>query len=200
MIKSDSYIIEKLKHHKALLEGHFILTSGRRSAQYVQFARIHEYPDAMKEFGDMLAEKIKLKCEELNLKIDCIASPAIGAIVPGYQLASSLGVERYIFCERNQNGEFEFRRNFEIISGQSYLIVEDVITTGKSFLELAKLIEDRGGRVVMVSSFIDRTNGKTFDYPFVSLISLEIPSYDVNELPDHLTNIPPVKPGSRVIV
>ena len=80
-----------------------------------------------------------------------------------------------------------------------YLIIEDVITTGGSFLEVAKLIEARGGKVVMVSSFIDRTNGKTFDYPFISLISLEIPSYDSNELPEFLKNISPVKPGSRLI-
>ena len=199
MIKPDAYIIEKLKEYKALLEGHFILSSGRRSAQYVQFARIHEYPKAMKEFGDMLAEKISAQCEALNLKIDCVASPAIGAIVPGYQLAFSLGVERYVFCERNKEGQFEFRRNFEIIAGQNYLIVEDVITTGGSFSEVAKLIEARGGKVVMVSSFIDRTNGKTFDYPFVPLISLEIPSYNENELPEFLKNIPSVKPGSRLI-
>lgn len=191
----DNLIISQLKKYGALLEGDFILSSGKRSREYCQFARIHEYPEAMIEFAEILAKKI---CEEFpNLKIDCIASPAMGGIIPGYQLAISLGIKRYIFCEKNKDDIFEFRRNFQIVPGENYLIVEDVITTGGSFEKVANLIEAEGGKVVLITSFVDRTLGKTFKYPFLPMISLNIPTYNPSDLPEDLKQIPPVKPGSN---
>jgi orotate phosphoribosyltransferase len=197
MNKDNNHILNVLKKHNALLEGHFILSSGKRSSQYVQFAKIHENPLVMQELGGLLAEKIKQKCSELKIKIDCVASPAIGAIIPGYQVALSLGAQEYIFCERNAEKKFEFRRNFKIKKGANYLIVEDVITTGLSFGEVAEIIQSEGGNVVMISSFIDRTENRSFDYPFISLIKLDIKTYDPDKLPPQLQSIEPIKPGSR---
>ena len=195
MNDNQNLIEELLTKHNALLSGHFILSSGKRSRQYVQFARIHEYPIAMKELSAALALKIKASYSEL--KIDCVVSPAIGAILPGYQLACDLGVERYIFCERNKDSAFEFRRNFEVIAEKNYLIVEDVVTTGGSFKEVANLIEAKGGKVVLIVSFIDRNVDRKFEYPFLSLVSLDIPSFDPSDLPEDLRLIPAMKPGSN---
>jgi orotate phosphoribosyltransferase len=189
------HLISRLKEHNALLEGHFMLSSGRRSRQYVQFARIHEYPEAMKEFSRLLMDKIRTEYSEL--RIDCIVSPAIGGVVPGYQLTCDLGIKRYIFCERNKESIFEFRRNFEIVPGENYLIVEDVVTTGGSFIQVADLVEAAGGNVVLITSFIDRTGGKKFKYPYLPLISLNIDSYNPDELPEDLKLIQPIKPGSN---
>lgn len=194
-MNDDQTLILELTKYKALLQDHFILSSGRHSRQYIQFARIHEYPEAMKKFSGFLARKIKEYYPDI--KIDCVASPAIGAILPGYQLACDLNIKRYIFCERNKDSVFEFRRNFNIVSGENYLIVEDVVTTGGSFIKVANLIEASGGNVVLITSFIDRTGGKKFGYPFLPLISIEIPSFDADDLPEDLKKIPPIKPGSN---
>ncbi len=179
-----------------LKDGHFILSSGLRSDQYIQIGKVQANHKKMKELSDLLAEKIKSTYPDL--KIDIVASPAIGGIIPGYQLSGSLGIEENIFCERNkETNEFEFRRGYSIEAGKNYLVVEDVVTTGGSFIKVAELIKKSGGNVVLATSFVDRTGGKTFDYPFISLLKLNIKTYDPNDLPDSLKNIPPMKPGSN---
>jgi orotate phosphoribosyltransferase len=179
-----------------LKNGHFILSSGLRSEEYIQIGKVQSNYKKMKELSDLLAEKIRIHYPDL--KIDFIAAPAIGGIIPGYQLSGSLGVEENIFCERNkETNEFEFRRGYFIEAGKNYLIVEDVVTTGGSFLKVADLIKASGGNVIMVTSFINRTGGKIFEYPFISLLTLDIKTYDPNNLPDHLKNKTAVKPGSN---
>ena len=179
-----------------LTNGHFILSSGLRSDQYIQIGKVQANYSKMKELSDLLAEKIKLLYPDL--KINVVASPAIGGIIPGYQLSGSLAVNENIFCERNkETNEFEFRRGYSIEAGKNYIIVEDVVTTGGSFIKVAELIRELGGNVVLIASFIDRTSGKTFEYPFVSLLTLNIKTYEPHNLPDSLKNIPPIKPGSN---
>ena len=189
--------IEILKKCGAYLRnGHFILSSGLRSEEYVQIGTVQANYKVMKEISDLLAEKIKMSYPDL--RIDAIASPAIGGIIPGYQLSGSLGVEKNIFCERNkETNEFEFRRGYFIEAGKNYAIAEDVVTTGGSFLKVADLIKKSGGNVVLITSFINRTGGKIFEYPFISLLNLDIKTYNLNNLPDHLKDIPPIKPGSN---
>lgn len=192
----ETQALQVLKDCRAMLNGHFILSSGLRSDQYIQIGKVQSNYTQMQKLSDLLAAKIKHNYQDL--KIDAIVSPAIGGIIPGYQLSMSLGIEQNIFCERNkESNEFEFRRGYEIIPGMNYAIVEDVITTGGSFLKVAELIEKAGGNVVLITSFIDRTKGKTFKYPFISLLKLNIETYDPNNLPDFLQKIPPVKPGSN---
>jgi orotate phosphoribosyltransferase len=179
-----------------LKNGHFILSSGLRSEEYVQIGKVQANYKKMKELSDLLAEKIRISYPDL--RIDIVASPAIGGIIPSYQLSGSLGVNENIFCERSkETNEFEFRRGYFIEAGKNYLIVEDVVTTGGSFLKVADLIKKSGGNVVLITSFIDRTGGKTFEYPFISSVKLDIKTYDPANLPDHLKDIPPVKPGSN---
>lgn len=189
--------VETLKRCGALLpKGHYILSSGKRSPDYVQIGKVQANPKSMIEISNLLAEKIKKSYP--NLKINSVAAPAIGGIIPGYQMAVSLDIEESIFFERNkETNEFELKRSYQIVPGWNYLVVEDVVTTGGSFLKVAELITKLGGNVVLAASFVDRTGGKKFDYPFISLIDMELEIYEADALPDWLAAIPPVKPGSN---
>ncbi len=181
-----------LKETNALLEGHFILSSGLHSDKYVQCAQLLSKPEKAKDICNSLAEKIK----ENYKKIDLILSPAIGGIVIGYEIGRILNIET-IFAERvNQN--FNFRRGFKIQKGQKILIVEDVITTGKSSLECSNLATKEGGEIIGYACIIDRSNGKSgIKNKIVSQIAIEIPTYKKENLPKHLEKIKAVKPGSR---
>ena len=181
-----------LKETKALIEGHFILSSGLHSPKYVQCAQLMSKPSQAAQICQSLAKKIKI---ELN-NIDLILSPAMGGIVVGYEIGKLLGVET-IFSER-VNGKFQLRRDFKIKQNTNVLIVEDVITTGKSSIECSKLVKVNGANIVGYACIIDRSNGKSsIKNKIVSQIKLDIPTYSEKDLPDDLSAIKAVKPGSR---
>ncbi len=181
-----------LKETNALLEGHFVLSSGLHSDKYVQCAQLLSKPNKAKEICLSLADKIK----ENFKSIDLIVSPAMGGVVIGYEIGRILDKET-IFAER-VNGKFELRRGFNIKKDQKILIVEDVITTGKSSLECADMVSKLNGDVIGYACIIDRSNDKSLiKKDFVSQIKIQIPTYNKDELPDHLKKINPIKPGSR---
>ena len=181
-----------LKETNALLEGHFILSSGLHSPQYVQCAQLLSKPDKAARICMSLSEKINKEFKE----IDLILSPAMGGIIIGYEIGKLLKKET-IFSER-VNDEFVLRRDFSIKEKQKVLIVEDVITTGKSSLECSKLVEKNGALVIGYACIIDRSNGKSLiKSKIVSQIELNIPTYNKNNLPEVLSSIKAVKPGSR---
>ena len=185
-----------LKKTKALLEGHFVLSSGLHSPKYVQCAKLLSYPKKSEEFCKSLSTKIKKKFK----KIDIILSPAMGGIVIGYIVGNLLNKET-IFCER-VNGKFILRRGFSIKKNSKVLIVEDVITTGKSSLECARLVKKYKSKVVGYACLINRSSKpslKIKDKNIVSQIKLEIPTYKKNDLPIELKKIPITKPGSRYL-
>ena len=185
-----------LKKTKALLEGHFVLSSGLHSPQYVQCAKLLSYPKKSEEFCKSLSSKIKKKFK----KIDIILSRAMGGIVIGYIVGNLLNKET-IFCER-VNGKFILRRGFSIKKNSKVLIVEDVITTGKSSLECARLVKKYKSKVVGYACLINRSSKpslKIKDKNIVSQIKLEIPTYKKNDLPIELKKIPITKPGSRYL-
>jgi orotate phosphoribosyltransferase len=181
-----------LKETNALLEGHFILSSGLHSSQYVQCAQLLSKPFKSAEFCKSLSDKINNEIKH----IDLILSPAMGGIVIGYEIGRLLKKET-IFSER-VNGKFELRRDFKIKKNQKILIVEDVITTGKSSLECSSLVKNAEAEVVAYACLIDRSNGKSqLDKKIISQIEINIPTYTKDNLPKELNSIPAVKPGSR---
>ena len=181
-----------LKETNALLEGHFILSSGLHSRQYVQCAKLLSYPKKAEAICSSLCEKIK---EEFN-KIDIILSPAIGGIVVGYEVGRQLDIET-IFAERLDE-QLKLRRGFKITENSNVLIVEDVITTGKSALECSELIKANKSKLIGYACIIDRSNNKSLiKDKIVSQIKLKLDTYKNNELPNDLKKIQPTKPGSR---
>ncbi len=184
-----------LKETNALLEGHFILSSGLHSPHYVQCAQLMSKPEKASKLCLSLSEKID---SELNDKIDLILSPAMGGIVIGYEIGRILKKET-IFIERI-NGEFQLRRDFSIKKDQKVLIVEDVITTGKSSLECAEIVLKNQAIVAGYACIIDRSNDKSMiKNKIISQVKLNIPTYTKENLPKNLLSIKPVKPGSRNI-
>ena len=184
-----------LKETNALLEGHFILSSGLHSEQYIQCAKLLSYPHLGKEICLSLSRKIKKKYK----KIDLILSPAVGGIIIGYEIGKLLKKET-IFCERIK-GKFVLRRDFKIKKGSNVLIIEDVITTGKSSLEFVSLIKKAKAKLVGFACIIDRSNKKSLKIKkkIVSQMKIEVPTYKKNKLPFSLKSIPITKPGSRYI-
>ncbi len=181
-----------LKETNALLEGHFILSSGLHSPQYVQCAQLMSKPKEAFKICDSLSKKISKEFK----KIDLILSPAMGGIVVGYEIGRLLNIET-IFSER-VNGEFKLRRDFSIKKNQKVLIIEDVITTGRSSLECSKLVLDNGAEIIGYACIIDRSNDKSLiKKKIVSQVQLYIPTYTDKNLPKNLFNIKAVKPGSR---
>jgi len=181
-----------LKETNALLEGHFILSSGLHSAQYIQCAKLLSKPEKSEQICSSLSQKIK---ENFN-KIDLIISPAIGGIVVGYEIGRQIKKET-IFAERI-NGVLTLRRGFEIPKNINVLIVEDVITTGKSALECAKIVEKYKSKVLGYACIIDRSSSNLLiKEKIVSQIKFEIKTYSKNDLPSDLSKIEPIKPGSR---
>ena len=185
--------LKVLKKTNALLEGHFILSSGLHSAQYVQCAKLLSQPKISNKFVQSLATKIKKEIK----KIDIILSPAMGGIIIGYEIGKILGKET-IFCER-VNKKFRLRRGFTIKKKSRVLIVEDVITTGKSSLECVKLIKKFKAKLVGFACLIDRSDEKKFKKKIISQIKLKIPTFKKNNLPEKLKKIIITKPGSRFL-
>ncbi|WP_264331233.1 orotate phosphoribosyltransferase [Wolbachia endosymbiont (group B) of Erebia ligea] len=188
----DNTIIKEFEEAGAILHGHFVLSSGLHSNTYIQCAKIFENPSRAMNVCELLANKIR---KELIEPIDLILSPAIGGIIVGYEIGRQLGI-RTIFCER-VNGKFELRRGFEIKQGEKILLIEDVITTGKSLLEAVKCAEEKGGKVVAGASLIKRNSETKLPFPIISLIELNIKNYSEEELPSELKQLPIMKPGSR---
>ena len=181
-----------LKETNALLEGHFILSSGLHSPQYVQCAQLMSKPSEAFKICSSLSEKIKKEFKEFDL----ILSPAMGGIIVGYEIGRILNKET-IFSER-VNGEFKLRRDFTINKNQKVLIIEDVITTGKSSLECSKIVEDNNATIVGYACLIDRSNGKSaIKEKIVSQVKIDIPTYTEKNLPKNLLTLKAVKPGSR---
>ncbi len=181
-----------LKETNALIEGHFILSSGLHSPTYVQCAQLMSKPNKAIKICESLADKIKNKLDNFDL----ILSPAMGGIIIGYELGKILN-KQTIFSER-VDGEFKLRRDFQIKKGVKVLIVEDVITTGKSSLECSKLVKESNGYIVGYACIIDRSNGNSnIKDKIISQIQLNIPTYKKDNLPKELLSIEAVKPGSR---
>ncbi len=184
-----------LKKTNALLEGHFVLSSGLHSSMYIQCAKLLSYPQLASKICISLSEKIRKNFK----KIDLILSPAIGGIVIGYEIGKLLKKET-IFCER-VNGKFKLRRGFKIQKNSKVLIIEDVITTGKSSMECVKLIKNAKANLVGFASIIDRSSKKKLKIKkkIISQIKLQVPTYKSNALPLSLKSIPISIPGSRFI-
>ena len=185
-----------LRKTNALLDGHFIFSSGLHSPSYIQCAKLLSYPNKSEKFTKSLANKIKLTFKN----IDLILSPAMGGIVIGYEIGRVLRKET-IFCER-VNGNFKLRRGFNIKKKSRVLIIEDVITTGKSSLECAKLIKKSDAILLGFACLIDRSNMQTLKIKrkkIVSQVKLKIPTYKEKNIPESLKKIPITKPGSRFL-
>ena len=181
-----------LKETNALLEGHFILSSGLHSPKYVQCAQLMSKPKMAQKICKSLSEKIKNEFKD----VDLILSPAMGGIIIGYEIGRLLKKET-IFTER-VNGKFKLRRDFLIKKKQKVLIVEDVITTGKSSLECSKLIEKSGAKIIGYACIIDRSEGRSLiKKKIISQVKLDIPTFKKDDLPKKLSSIKAIKPGSR---
>lgn len=192
----QSEILQEFKNAGAILTGHFILSSGLHSSTYLQCARV--MMDAQR--GEKLcAELARLIAADKDFKIDAIVAPAMGGVVVGYEMGRQMKLPT-MFCER-VDGSFVLRRGFDLEQGQRVLIVEDVVTTGKSSMEAVKCVESYGAQAVAVASLIDRRadNDVTLTLPLVSLLKLDIPTYKPEALPEELKAIPGIKPGSRFL-
>ena len=184
-----------LKKTDALLEGHFVLSSGLHSPKYIQCAKLLSFPNLADKICKSLANKIKKNFK----KIDLILAPAMGGVIIGYEIGKILKKET-IFCER-VNGKFTLRRGFGIKKGARVLIIEDVITTGKSSLECVKLIKKANAKLVGFASIIDRSTKKSLKIKnkIVSHLKIDVPSYNLKNIPKSLKSIPITTPGSRFI-
>lgn len=218
---NESEIMKEFEAAEAILRGHFILSSGLHSDTYLQCARVLMNPARAEKLCRALAEKVisalhsayeaRVGSAEplaagvsdsvggktpFNHKIDLVVAPAMGGVIVGYEMGRQLGVET-IFCER-EAGEFTLRRGFRIEPGQRVLMVEDVVTTGKSSMEAVRCVEAAGGNVVAEASLIDRSNGShSLPFPLVSLLKVDVKTYHADHLPPHLEGTQGVKPGSR---
>lgn len=185
-------VLDTFEQAGALLKGHFILSSGRRSPVFLQKALVFSKPDLSERLCRALAEKIAGRFGQ----VDVVAGPAVGGIIPGYETARHLSA-RAIFAER-QDGALSFRRGFSIAPGERVLIVEDIVTTGLSFRETVEALGHIGANVIGGACVIDRSGGKAdVGTDLVSLAQVDFPDYDPDDLPAELAALEPVKPGSR---
>ena len=190
---TDDDVLAEFRAAEALLEGHFILSSGLRSPRYLQCARVLMNPARAERLARALAAKIPAA---VKAEITAVIAPAMGGLICGYELARALGVDS-MFVER-PTGTFELRRGFRLTPGQKVLLMEDVVTTGLSSREAIAAIAAAGGTVIHAAALVDRSNGKAdLGVPFTPLIRLDVPSHSPDALPPELAAIPAVKPGSR---
>ena len=189
---TDDEVLAEFRAADALLEGHFILSSGRRSRVFLQKMLVFEDPVRTERLCRALAERITAQFG----KVDVIVSPATGGIIPGYETARALGC-RAIFVER-EDGAFQLRRNFSIAPGERIVMVEDLVTTGVSSRECLAAIRAHPGELLGAACLIDRSNGRAdVGVPLVALARLDVPDFDADDLPADLAALPAVKPGSR---
>lgn len=190
---TDDDILNEFRAADALLEGHFILSSGLRSPRYLQCARVLMDPMRAERLAQALAAKVPA---EVRDQIDVVVSPAMGGVIIGHEMGRALG-KPAMFVERPQ-GVFELRRGFRLKPGERVLLVEDVVTTGLSSREAIAAIEAAGGRVIGAAALVDRSSGSAdLGVPFAPLIRIDVPTYEAGALPPELASIPAVKPGSR---
>jgi orotate phosphoribosyltransferase len=193
MTMNDDDVLAEFRAAEALLEGHFILSSGLRSPRYLQCARVLMSPARAERLAQALAAKIPAA---VKARLTAVIAPAMGGLICGYELARALGVDS-MFVER-PTGTFELRRGFRLQPGQQVLLMEDVVTTGLSSREAIAAISAAGGDVIHAASLVDRSNGTAnLGVPFTPLIRLDVPSYQPDALPPALAAIPAIKPGSR---
>ena len=189
----EDEVLAEFRASKALLEGHFLLSSGRHSAHYLQCARVLMDPMRAARLAAALAARLP---RELRKEITKVVSPAMGGVIIGHEMGRALGVEA-LFVER-PTGTFELRRGFTLEPGDKVLMVEDVVTTGLSSREAIRAIEEAGAEVVAAAALVDRTGGSVdLGVPFHPLIAINFPTYAPDELPPELAATPAIKPGSR---
>jgi orotate phosphoribosyltransferase len=190
---TDDDVLAEFRAAEALLEGHFILSSGLRSPRYLQCARVLMDGARAERLARALADKIPA---DIRDQIDVVVSPAMGGVIIGHEMGRALG-KPAIFLERPQ-GTFELRRGFAIDPGARALMVEDVVTTGLSSREAIDAVHRAGGQVIAEASLVDRSSGKAdLGVPFIPLIRIDVPTYEADAVPDDLAVIPAIKPGSR---
>ena len=190
---TDDQILAEFRAADALLEGHFILSSGLRSPRYLQCARVLMDPGRAGRLATALAEKIPAEIRE---RIDVVVSPAMGGVIIGHEMGRALG-KPAMFLERPQ-GVFELRRGFHLEPGQRVLMVEDVVTTGLSSREAIESVIETGAQVIAEAALVDRSGGNAdLGVPFFPLIRIDVPTYEPGAVPPELAAIPAIKPGSR---
>lgn len=190
---SDDDILAEFRAADALLEGHFILSSGLRSPRYLQCARVLMDPERAERLARALAAKLP---EKIRATIDSVVSPAMGGVIIGHEMGRALG-KPAMFLERPE-GVFELGRGFHLEPGAKVLMVEDVVTTGLSSREAIDAVRKAGGDVVAEAALVDRSSGNSdLGVPFYPLIRIDVPTYAADAVPPELAAIPPVKPGSR---
>ncbi|MEO7278033.1 MAG: orotate phosphoribosyltransferase [Sphingomicrobium sp.] len=190
---TDDEILSEFRDAQALLEGHFILSSGLRSPRYLQCARVLMDPARAERLAQALAAKIH---DDLRNSIEAVVSPAMGGVIIGHEMGRALGLPA-MFLERPQ-GVFELRRGFRLDPGAKVLMVEDVVTTGLSSREAIDAVRVSGGEVIAEAALVDRSGGKAdLGVPFIPLIRIDVPTYSADALPPELAVIPAIKPGSR---
>lgn len=190
---TEAEVFDEFRAAGALLEGHFILSSGLHSSRYLQCARVLMDPSRASRLASALARKLPI---EIRSRLEAVVSPAMGGIIFGHEMGRSLGLPA-MFVER-PTGTFELRRGFRLEPGQKVLLAEDVVTTGLSSREAIAAIEAAGGKVIGAASLVDRSGGKAdLGVPYTALIRIDVPAYPADALPPELASIPAVKPGSR---
>ena len=188
-------VMRDLQESKAILKGHFVLSSGLHSDTYLQCAKLFEKPGTGLRVGAALADSVRSALK--GRKVDAVVAPAIGGIILGYEVARGLDVP-FAFLER-VNGRLHFRRGLSVEPGQKILIAEDVVTTGGTVLEVAEVVKDLGCEPIMCCAVVCRNESLKMPFDFVSLARLDIKSYSPDELPARLRDIPPVMPGSKFV-
>jgi orotate phosphoribosyltransferase len=190
---TDDQILAEFRAADALLEGHFILSSGLRSGRYLQCARVLMDPARAERLAQALAAKLP---DDVRDRIDAVVSPAMGGVIIGHEMGRALG-KPAMFLERPE-GTFGLRRGFRLDPGARVLMVEDVVTTGLSSREAIDAVRAAGGEVVAEAALVDRSGGTVdLGVPFTPLIRIDVPTYEADALPPELASIPAVKPGSR---
>ena len=190
---TDDEILAEFRAAEALLDGHFILSSGLRSSRYLQCARVLRDGARAEKLARALAAKLPAEVRE---RVDAVVSPAMGGVIIGHEMGRALG-KPAMFVER-PDGEFQLRRGFSLEPGTRVLMVEDVVTTGLSSREAIEAVRQAGGDVIAEAALVDRSAGQAdLGVPFFPLIRIDVPTYDAADLPPELAAIPAVKPGSR---
>ena len=192
---TDDEVLAEFRAAEALLEGHFILSSGLRSPRYLQCARVLMNPARAERLATELARRIP---DKVKIRLGAVVSPAMGGVIAGHEMGRALGLDA-MFVER-PDGVFGLRRGFRLHPGQKVLLMEDVVTTGLSSREAIAAVREAGGEVIAAAALVDRSNGTAdLGVPFYPLIRLEVPTYQPEALPPELAALPAIKPGSRAI-
>jgi len=192
---TDEEILAEFRAAEALLEGHFILSSGLRSPRYLQCARVLMNPARAERLATELARRIP---DKVKIRLGAVVSPAMGGVIAGHEMGRALNLDA-MFVER-PDGVFGLRRGFRLHPGQKILLMEDVVTTGLSSREAIAAVHEAGGEVIAAAALVDRSNGTAdLGVPFYPLIRLEVPTYQPEALPPELAALPAIKPGSRAL-